>query len=225
MVCILLECILVTTRKRSLGQGNIFIGMCQEFCSQGGGSLLPGGICSGGLQAHTQGGNWGGSGPGPHPRGKLRRIRSRPTPKGEIEEDQIQAHTQGGNWGGSDPGPHPRGKLRGIRSRPTPKGEIEGYEIQPPHDYCCGQYVSYWNAFLFKIYFWLFLCIEGNSHALLTRNYDGGSWPVQKLLLFHLMWIFCLYYAAENYGSLRKKCPAQIYLSCPEARTVVRFLF
>ena len=31
--------------------------------------------------------------PGPHPRGKLRGIRSRPTPKG----DQVQAHTQGGN--------------------------------------------------------------------------------------------------------------------------------
>ena len=29
--------------------------------------------------------------PGPHPRGKLRGIRSRPTPKGEIERDQIQA--------------------------------------------------------------------------------------------------------------------------------------
>ena len=26
----------ITARKRSLGQGNIFIGMCQEFCSQGG---------------------------------------------------------------------------------------------------------------------------------------------------------------------------------------------
>ena len=35
--------------------------------------------------------------PGPPPRGKLRGIRSRPTPKGEIEGDQIQAHTQGGN--------------------------------------------------------------------------------------------------------------------------------
>ena len=47
------------------------------------------------LQAHTQG-------------GKLRGIRSRPKPKGQIEGDQIQAHTQGGNGGGSDPGPHPR---------------------------------------------------------------------------------------------------------------------
>ena len=26
----------VTARKRSLGQSNIFIGVCQEFCSQGG---------------------------------------------------------------------------------------------------------------------------------------------------------------------------------------------
>ena len=38
-----------TARKRSLGQGNIFIGVCQEFCSQGrgvcsGGCLLPGGL-------------------------------------------------------------------------------------------------------------------------------------------------------------------------------------
>ena len=37
------------------------------------------------------------SGPGPHPREKWRGIRSRPTPKGEIEGDQVQAHTQGGN--------------------------------------------------------------------------------------------------------------------------------
>ena len=88
------------------------------------------------LQAHTWGGNWGGSGPGPgpQPRGKLRGIRSRPTPKGEIEGDQIQAHTQGGNWGGSDTGPHPRGKLRGVRSRPISKGEIQWDQDQtnPP---------------------------------------------------------------------------------------------
>ena len=60
------------------------------------------------IQAHTQGGNWGGSDPGPHPRGKLRGVRSRPTPKREIEEDLIQAHTQGGNWGGSDSAPPPQ---------------------------------------------------------------------------------------------------------------------
>ena len=82
------------------------------------------------LQAHTQVGNWGGSGPGPHSRGKFRGIRSRPTPKGEIWGDQIQVHTQGGNSGGSDPGPHPRGKFRGKRSRPTSKGDIQGDQDQ-----------------------------------------------------------------------------------------------
>ena len=44
------------------------------------------------------------SDPGPHPRGKLRGIRSRPTPKGEIEGDQIQ------------PPPPPREEDCGIRS-------------------------------------------------------------------------------------------------------------
>ena len=59
------------------------------------------------IQAHTQGPNWGGSHPGPHPRAKLRGITSRPTPKGEIEGDHIQAHTQEGNWGGSGLDPPP----------------------------------------------------------------------------------------------------------------------
>ena len=37
---------LVTARKRSLGQGNIFIGVCQEFCSHGGGrAWFLGGVC------------------------------------------------------------------------------------------------------------------------------------------------------------------------------------
>ena len=35
------------------------------------------------IQAHTQGGNWGGSDPGPHPRGKLRGIRS-PPPRSRL---------------------------------------------------------------------------------------------------------------------------------------------
>ena len=66
------------------------------FCPRGGGAcsrrgvpalrgcLLPGEVpAPGGLQ------------------GNLRGIRSRPTPKGEIERDQVQAHSQGGSWGGS----------------------------------------------------------------------------------------------------------------------------
>ena len=55
----LLTSSVITDRKRSLGQGNIFIGVCQEFCSQGGGGVcsqrgcllwgvsVSGGVCSG----------------------------------------------------------------------------------------------------------------------------------------------------------------------------------
>ena len=57
-------------------------------CLLGGGGLVPGGED---LQDHNQGGNLGGSVPGPHPRGKLRGIRSRPTPKGEIEGESGPA--------------------------------------------------------------------------------------------------------------------------------------
>ena len=51
-----------TARKGSLGQGNIFRSVCQEFCSWGQGgnpACIAGGIpaCLAGLQAHTQGGS------------------------------------------------------------------------------------------------------------------------------------------------------------------------
>ena len=79
----------ITARKRSFVQGNIFAPVYHSV--HGGGVPAPGGVW--GVPA------WGGGGyaPGPHPRGKLRVIRSRPTPKGEIEGGQIQAHTQEGN--------------------------------------------------------------------------------------------------------------------------------
>ena len=149
---------IITARKRSLGQGNIFAPVCHSVhrgglpqCKLGyplcqgdppaketlpaketscqGDPLPRRPPCQGDppakktpLQAHTQGGNWGGSGPGPHTRGKF--GGSDPGP-----------HLRG-NSGGSDPGPHRRGKFRGIRTTP------------PPDDYCCGRYASYWNAFL-----------------------------------------------------------------------------
>ena len=50
----------ITARKRSFGQGNIFIGVCQEFCSQGGyllrGVPAPGGCSQGGVPAPQMGG-------------------------------------------------------------------------------------------------------------------------------------------------------------------------
>ena len=90
-----------TARKRSFGQGNIFAPVCHSVHS--GGCLLLGGVPASGGGACSQGGPAAGGvpapggAPGPHPRGKLRGIRSRPTAKGEIEGDQVQVHTQGGN--------------------------------------------------------------------------------------------------------------------------------
>ena len=61
----------ITARKRSLGQGNIFTSVCQEFCSQGGacslggawsrGCLVGGGLVLGGSGL---GGAWSGGVPG-----------------------------------------------------------------------------------------------------------------------------------------------------------------
>ena len=113
--------VLSTTRKRSLGQGNIYAPVCHSVhggvCLSACGNTTP--LCQGDPPAkETPLPRRHPPPPGPHPRGKLRGIRSRPTPKGEIEGDQIQAHTQGGNSRGSDPGPYPRGKFRGIRTSP-----------------------------------------------------------------------------------------------------------
>ena len=56
--CIMSDSI-VTARKRSLGQGNIFTSVCQEFSSQEGclvwgGSMVPGGV-------YSRGSAWGGA--------------------------------------------------------------------------------------------------------------------------------------------------------------------
>ena len=75
---------------------------------------------------------------------------SRPTPRVEVE---------GSGWGwspgphlGGSPGPHPGGSpgphLGGGVSRPTPGGIPACTEADTPDGYCCGCYVSYWNAFL-----------------------------------------------------------------------------
>ena len=67
---------LLTARKQSLGQVNIFAPVCYSVHKEGGGCYpTPKGKVEGDLvQTHSQGGSWGGSGPGPHPRGKLRGI-------------------------------------------------------------------------------------------------------------------------------------------------------
>ena len=92
--------------------------------------------------------------------GDLARGVSRSTPKGEVEGDLARGVSR----------PTPKGEVEGDLarggSRPTPKGEVEGdlargvssptprgvypsmHWGRPPNGYCCGQYTSYWNAFL-----------------------------------------------------------------------------
>ena len=132
---------IVTARKRSLGQGNIFTSMCQEFwgclvpgggclvlwgcvCSWSGGVPGPGGkggilACLASFQAHSQGGSLGGSG-----------------------WEGLHSHTKGGSWGGSGSDPHPRGKFRGIWSRPTPKGKFRG---SGPGSHPRGKFRGIWS--------------------------------------------------------------------------------
>ena len=177
---------LFTACKRSLGQGNIFRSMCQEFCPWGGGGCIPACI-AGGIPACLAAGlqrgsaprvgicSWGVSGPGgsaprgvspgPHPRGKLRGIRSRPTPKGKIEGDQIQAH------------------------RPTSKGEVEGdlFQDPPPNSYCRGQYASYWNALLLHL---VYLVCQASFHLCNWSEFTKILASKQRLPWHGLLAVF-----------------------------------
>ena len=56
-------------------------GVCSRGVCLLRGVPAPGGLVLGGLQALTQGGSWGRSGPGPHPRGKLRGSGPAPPPQ------------------------------------------------------------------------------------------------------------------------------------------------
>ena len=98
------------------------------------------------VQAHTQGGRWGGSGPGPHPRGKLRGICSRPIAKREVE----------GIWLGErcllqrDQTSPPQDQKQ---TPPGPKADSTLDQKQTPPSIwsMSGRYASYWNAFLFSL--------------------------------------------------------------------------
>ena len=107
----------------------------------------------------------------------MRGIRSRSTPKGENEGDQIQVHTQeiGGIRSRSTPKreieAHTQGEIEGDQIQAHTQGEIEGDQIQvpppPPREAdlgirsMSGRYASYWNAFLFHSVFEIFLNCMG----------------------------------------------------------------
>ena len=62
-----------------------------------------------------------------------------------------------------------RGKFRGSGPGQHPSGKFRMYQDQtlPPHEYCCGRYASYWNAFLCYIIF---------EHVWVPIEQDP-SWP------------------------------------------------
>ena len=125
-----LKCkMLITARKRSLWQGNIFIGVCQELCSRGGG--LP--QCM--LGYHPT------PGKADPPPGKAH-------PPSALHAGRYSQQASGMHptlWGG---GVCSRGCLGGCL---FPGG---GW-WRPPRRLllCCGRYASYWNAFLFSMIF------------------------------------------------------------------------
>ena len=82
------------------------------------------------FQAHTQGGSLGGSGPGPQPRGKLRGIWSRPTPKGEVEGDLAK---------GDVPAPGGWCLLRGRCGDPLPVTATAAGGTHPTGMHSCSQ--------------------------------------------------------------------------------------
>ena len=141
-------------------EGYVFTGVCLStggvysqgrVCSQRGsaprGMSVPRGVCS-------QGGLF------------PERGVSRPTPKGEVEEDLVQAHTQGGSWRGSGLGP--------------PMATAAGSTHPTGMPYCCecgcllGGYLFICGGFLIymhiHIYITLPICLTSVKHAKLKEK-------------------------------------------------------
>ena len=143
----------------------------------------------------------------PTPRGKLRGLTwgvSRPTPRGAVEVSDLgglQAHTWGGfsrnTPGGGVSRPTPRGF-----SRPTPGGSLGshpgggspgphlgGYPTmhwgRPPtplaDSYCWVWYASYWNAFLWILWFKINL-IGSNIYVIMVTKIVTSFLPGPPVL-------------------------------------------
>ena len=109
------------------------------------------------------------------------------------------------------PHPHPRWMFRGIWSRPTAKGEVEGdlagggcllwgvsvagdacsgggFRRPPCDSYCCRQYASYWNAFLFYIKFYsATLALNSFSCRVISLHVASGSSDTSILFFLFLL--------------------------------------
>ena len=134
-----------TARKRSLRQGNIFIGVCQEFCSQGGKVYL------------VQGGVPGQVPPGRYTPYQVPPTHPRPgTPPGPGTPPRTRC-TWSGGVPPTGPGTPPTGPGTPPQTRYTPPDQVHSPTGPgtPPCSACweiratSGWYASYWNAFLF----------------------------------------------------------------------------
>ena len=136
----------ITARKRSLGQGNIFRSMCQEFCPRGGG------VCLSACWDTTPP-----PGPGRHPPGPGRHPpgpgRHPPRPgKHPQTRHPLGTRQAPPGLGRHPPGPAPPPGPASPRSRAY-------WEIRSTS----GRYASYWNAILFTHLFGQYLCLFQRS--------------------------------------------------------------
>ena len=141
-----------TAWKQSLGQGNIFSSVCQEFCSQGG---VPG-------QAHPRAGTaslgrytpQAGTPPGRYTPGQIHPQAG--TSLGRYTPRQVPPLTGTPPWADTPPRQvhlpgqvHPPGQVLQAGTPPVgappPPRSSACWEIRAT----CRRYASYWNAFLF----------------------------------------------------------------------------
>ena len=128
--------VIITARKRSLGQGNIFRSVCQEFCSQGGGAGEY-------LARYLPWTRYTPLGPGTPPR-------TRYTPQDQVHPQPGTPLDQVHPWTRYTP-PLGPGTPPGTRTTPQSSACWEKRATS-------GRYASYWNAFLFKLdLYFLFL--------------------------------------------------------------------
>ena len=103
-----------------------------------------------------------------------------------VHRGGLQAHIQDG---GGSPGPH----LGWGVSRPTP-GMGVGHQAHtwgglphcmlgytPPYGYCCGQYASYWNAFLLGLIFsFRWSELYGQLTQFVLPGGDCDVWSIKR---------------------------------------------
>ena len=150
---------LVTTRKRSLGQGNIFIGVCQEFCSRG--VPAPGGCVSapGGV-------------PGPRgvsaPRGVPRPRRECLVPGGCLLRGEGVCSRGGGAWWRP-----PRTATAAGGTHPTGM-----------HSCCRHIFTVQCNLFTMHTFLYNLFTVTGKNNTMYSKNRIGNTNFHSKLPIF-----------------------------------------